>query len=396
MKKWRAAGNAVGALICALSLPHGVAAELVLPSQAASAGTSIVISAAFSAGTTPVAGLQLDVRYDSTAMSLNVAPGDALRGSLKEIFVRNLDPNTRRFVIVGENQNPIPAGTILSIFVNMNLNASAGLHTLNVINLFSTDSNGNAVATTSTGGGISVQGSAGSRIQPSGVLNAASLVSGPVAPGEIVTLIGSAIGPGGNFQPDSSATSTALGGTSVLFDTFPAPLLYAGPNQINAIVPFEVSGQSSTQMSIMTGGQLVAGFSLPVSAAGPAIFTLDGSGIGPAVVLNQDLSVNSPSNPADRGSVVVVYANGAGMMNPVPVDGQVTGTSPGHPTLPVSVQIGGIDAAIQYQGAAPGLVAGVLQVNCIVPQNITPGDAVGIQLRVGDASSPPGAVVAVR
>ncbi|MEO7143669.1 MAG: hypothetical protein ABI165_09230, partial [Bryobacteraceae bacterium] len=209
-----------------------------------------------------------------------------------------------------------------------------------------------------TNGSLSVEGPMGSKLQPSGVLNAASLDSGPVAPGEIVTLIGSGIGPAGELQPATSATSMALGGTRVLFDGSPAPLLYAGPNQINAIVPFGISGQDVTQILVTNGGQVIAGFPIPVSAAAPAIFTRDASGVGPGATLNQDSSVNSPLNPADRGSVVVIYATGAGATDPLGVDGQVTAGVPPRPVLPVSVQIGGIDSEILYAGAAPGLIAG--------------------------------------
>ncbi len=37
--------------------------------------------------------------------------------------------------------------------------------------------------------------------------------------------------------PGGSSTNAVLGGTSVLFDSKPAPIFYASPNQINVIVP---------------------------------------------------------------------------------------------------------------------------------------------------------------
>jgi uncharacterized protein (TIGR03437 family) len=173
-------------------------------------------------------------------------------------------------------------------------------------------------------------------------------------------------------------------------------LLYAAPNQINAIVPYGISGQNSTQMSITSGGQLIAGFSLSVVASAPALFTLDGSGLGSGAILNQDSTVNSPSNPAGRGSVVVLYATGVGAMVPTPTDGQVTGNILTYPSLPVSVTMEGIDAEILYAGAAPGLVAGVVQVNVRVPQTVAPGVAVPVSITVGTASSPGGVVMAVQ
>ena len=373
----------------------GSAAQLSLPVQVTGPGSSLVVPLSFSPGGDPVGGLQFDLQYDSSSMNLVATAGDAARNSGKSIYYKDLSPNVRRFVVVGFNQSPVPAGTLLSLFVNLNSNAS-GTNPLAFLNVASTSTSGSTVEMTTADGALIVQGTTGSRIQPTGVLNSASLSSGAVAPGEIITLIGSAIGPPIATQPTSSVTSTMLGGTRVLFDGTPAPLLYAAPNQINAIVPYGISGQNATQMSITGGGQLIAGFSLPVVASTPALFTLDGSGLGSGAILNQDATVNSSSNPASRGSVVVLYATGVGAMVPTPTDGQVTGNILIYPSLPVSVTIEGIAAEILYAGAAPGLVAGVVQVNVRVPQTAAPGVSVPVSITAGTASSPAGVVMAVQ
>lgn len=376
--------------------PLGWAAELSLPVQFSGPGSSVVVPVAFAPGADAVGGLQFDLQYDASTMSVVAIAGDVARSTDKSIYSNDLSPNVRRFVVVGSNQNPIPAGNLLILFLNINSNAMNGTYALAFLNVGSTDIYGSTVAMTTRDGTLIVQGTTGSRIQPSGVLNAASVASGAVAPGEIVTLVGSGIGPAIALIPGSSVTSTMLGGTTVVFDGNPAPLLYAAPNQINAIVPYGVSGQNGTQMSITSGGQLIAGFSLSVIGSAPALFTLDGSGAGPGAILNQDSTLNSFSNPASRGSIVVLYATGAGSMSPTPTDGQVTGNILANPILPVSAQIGGIDAEVLYAGAAPGLVAGVVQVNCRVPQSVAPGGAVPVGITVGTASSPAGVVMAVQ
>ncbi len=327
--------------------------------------------------------MQFDVQYDSSAMNLVTILGDAARGSDKSLYYSDLSPSDRRFVVAGLNRNTIPAGLLFNLFIIVTPNASGGVHALTLTNLSGVNQTGSSVVIAGVNGSVSIDSTTGARLQPAGVLNAASLESGSVAPGEIVTLIGSSIGP------------TALAGTSVLFDGNQAPLLYGGPNQINAIVPFEISGQNVTQLSITNGGQVIAGFPMPVSAAAPAIFTLDASGGGQGAILNQDLSLNSQLDPADRGSIVVIYATGAGQTDPPSVDGQVTAGVFPSPVLPVSVQISGIDAEILYAGAAPGLFAGVLQVNCRVPGDAAPGPA-PIQLIIGTARSPSGVTVALR
>jgi uncharacterized protein (TIGR03437 family) len=383
-------------LILLMIAPVGWAAELSLPVQLAGPGSSLVVSIAFAPGTDTVGGLQFDLQYDSSAMSVVATAGEAARSSGKSIYYKDLSPNVRCFLVAGFNQNPIPAGPLITLFLNVNSSARNGTYALAFLNVASTDTYGSTVAMTSADGTLIVQGTTGSRIQPSGVLNAASLASGAVAPGEILTLFGSAIGPPIATQPTSSVTGTMLVGTGVLFDGNPAPLLYAAPNQINAIVPYGISGENATQMSITSGGQLIAGFSLPVVASTPALFTLDGSGSGPGAILNQDSTLNSFSNPASRGSVVVLYATGVGAMVPTPTGGQVAGNILEHPSLPVAVTIQGFDAEILYAGAAPGLVEGLVQINCRVPQSVAPGVAVPVGITVGTASSLAGVVMAIQ
>jgi uncharacterized protein (TIGR03437 family) len=376
--------------------PLAAAASLSSPAQISGPGTSLLVPVTLSLGSSDsISGLQFDLQYNNSALSLNTTPGSAVRSSGKDIYFQDLAPNQRRFLIVGINQNPIPDGDVIDLLVGISA-AAVGSYQLSIANLVGISPSGSAVPMTATSGVITVQGSSGSRIQASGVLNAASFAAGAVAPGEIITLIGSAIGPSVAQQGGSSGANDVLGGTEVLFDTNPAPLLYAGSNQINAIVPFEISGQATTQISIMTNGELIAGFPVPVSPTSPAIFTTNASGVGPGAILNQDLTINSPSNPADRGSTIVIYGTGAGIMNPQPADGQIMGNNLSIPLLPVSVTIGGLDAQVVYAGSAPGEVAGVLQVNCVVPQNVSSGDSVDVSLTVGSATSPAGALLSVR
>ncbi len=372
------------------------AQQLSLPVQFAGPGSSLLAPVAFTAGSGAVSGLQFDVQYDSSAMTLVATPGDGVRSSQKEIYYNDLAPNTRRFIVVGPNQNPIPGGALLNLFIDLNQNAPSGPYVLTFSNIWSTAPSGQPASATGTNGSVTVGGTTGSRLEPAGVMSGGSLTSGPVAPGEIVTLIGAGIGPAVAAQPASSPTSVLLGGTSVLFDGTPSPLLYAGPNQINAIIPYGVSGQDVTQMLVMSAGQVIAGFPLPVAPSAPAIFTVDASGVGPGAILNQDSTVNSPSNPANRGSAVSLFATGAGQTDPPGVDGQVTGAVLSHPSLPVSVQIGDLNAAVLYAGAAPGLVAGVLQVNCTIPGDVQPGDSIPVTLTVGTATSPAGVTLAIR
>ncbi len=229
------------------------------------------------------------------------------------------------------------------------------------------------------------------------VVNGASFLAGPVSPGELVTIFGANIGPDVDTgaQLVGELVSNSIGNTSVMFDGVAAPLLFTSSTQINAVVPFGVAGPT-TQVQVMYQGNAVASTTVPVEPASPALFALNGSGGGQGAVLNQDLTVNSSSNPAAIGSVIVLYATGGGATTPASQDGALT-TSP-YPTLnlPVSVTITGNPALVLYAGPAPGLVAGVLQINVVVPEAawVAPFDQVVVT--IGDYVSPSAITVAVK
>ena len=132
-----------------------------------------------------------------------------------------------------------------------------------------------------------------------------------------------------------------------------------------------------------------------VTATAPGLFTANSSGKGPGAILNQDGSFNSGSNAAEVGSVVVLYGTGEGAVDPVVVDGAINASSLPTPREPMTVRIGGKEAEVLYGGAAPGLVAGVFQINVRIPEGVEPGNA-PVVVMVGRATSSPEVTVAVR
>jgi uncharacterized protein (TIGR03437 family) len=144
-------------------------------------------------------------------------------------------------------------------------------------------------------------------------------------------------------------------------------------------------------------GALSAPLSLPVAATAPGIFTLDATGTGPGAILNAaDDSVNSAANPAPRGDWVSIFATGAGATTPAGVDGLLPSGPSYNPKANVVVTIGGQVCTLNYQGAAPGLVSGVVQINAQVPATVTPASNVPVQLLIGGATSQSGVTIAVR
>jgi uncharacterized protein (TIGR03437 family) len=223
----------------------------------------------------------------------------------------------------------------------------------------------------------------------------ASLQPGAVSPGEIVTLFGAGIGPatpatGTSFAPTASGTvPTTLANVTVTFNNVAAPLIFVAPGQINAIVPYQVAGQTSVPVVVTNNGTTSATFTVPVTAVAPSIFSLTENGSGQGAILNSDASINGVSNPAAPGSIISIYATGEGQLVPAGTTGCITGgTLPlPKPVASVSVTIGGEAAtSIPYAGEAPDSVCGLIQINATLPADLTAGPQ-PVVLTFGTASN---------
>jgi len=229
------------------------------------------------------------------------------------------------------------------------------------------------------------------------VVNAASLLAGPVAPGEIVSIFGLGMGPAtpANGAVDSAGVlPTQLAQTQVLFGGQPAPLFYVQDSEITAQVPYEIAGLSNVDVEIVYQGQSRGKMTVPVAASAPAIFTVS-AGTGLAAAVNQDGTLNSTVDAAPRGSVISLYATGEGVTEPAGVDGQPAASLARQPVLPTTVIIGGATAEILYAGETPGFV-GLFLVNARVPASLTTTGLVPVMLRVGTVTSQAGVTIAVR
>jgi uncharacterized protein (TIGR03437 family) len=241
-----------------------------------------------------------------------------------------------------------------------------------------------------------------------GVGNAAgNSVSNAIAPYELISLYGLGIGPQttAGAQVVSGVVTNSLEGVQVLFDGTPAPLLYVGPTQINAVVPSEVYGQDTSTLQIVTPSGTVNGPTMSVRTSQPGVFV--GSGgiffTQSAAALNQDGSVNSASNPAALGSIVTVWASGAGISTYSRPDGTILlpEFSGGAPTLQVAVYsfaqvglyllggqpAGSLSLEVLYAGDAVGMVAGVTQINFRLPAQVESVGNLAFGLQIGEAFS---------
>jgi uncharacterized protein (TIGR03437 family) len=230
------------------------------------------------------------------------------------------------------------------------------------------------------------------------IVNAASFQQGAVSPGEIVTIFGSALGPSslvGSHVNAGGALDPMIGATRVLFDGFPAAMIYTSSQQVSAIVPYELYGRTSTTTQVQVEYQSVPStpVTLNVVPSAPAIFTFSSSGQGPAAALNQDGSYNLQNNGAEPGSIIVLYATGEGQTSPAGVDGLLANSVYPAPLLAVGISFGGENAQVVYAGAAPTLAAGLMQVNAVLPADLPRGSAIPVVLTVGTAQSQQGVTI---
>ncbi len=212
------------------------------------------------------------------------------------------------------------------------------------------------------------------------MVNAASNQTGAIAPGEIVVIYGSGLGPAQLVAPQ------AVGGAGpVQFDSVvasvggtPAQIVYVSAGQVSAIVPAGVAGPNA-QISVQYLGQTGAPVSVPVAAASPALFTLNASGSGQALAVNADGSLNGSTHPAARGSNVTLFVNG--------VPSQFLAG-------PVAVTLGGQPAAIVNVApatSAPGVTAITVQ----IPSGLSAAAPLPVAVQVGPITSPAGVTLTV-
>ncbi|MGD0200582.1 MAG: endo-1,4-beta-xylanase [Bryobacteraceae bacterium] len=232
-------------------------------------------------------------------------------------------------------------------------------------------------------------------INPNGVVNAASFLRGPVAPGEIVEFWGLNYGattPVLGFY-DSGQLAAFGGDTRVLFDGVPAPLIHTmrwdqDPNvgRVAAIVPYSVSGTTNVEVEYL--GTKTPAVAVPVVDAAPAVFCYSG-GTGQAVAVNHHpdgtLSFNRDA-ALERGGYLEFFITGEGRTDPPGIDGRlpVYPDNP-RPVAPVVVKIGGVESrASECPYNWTGLVyAGVTQINACVPAGAPTGEAVSLEVTVG-------------
>ncbi len=220
-------------------------------------------------------------------------------------------------------------------------------------------------------------------VTPGGIVSAASFGAGSIAPGEILSIFGTSLGPaageqftvtGNNVNPPTDV--------QVWFGNKQGTVLFASPGQINVAAPFSLVPGDSVPVQIVSSGIPSAQLSYTVAATAPALLTRNASGKGLLAMVNQDGSINSP---APTGSVISLYGTGGGIYPGA--EDNLLATDASKLNADVHVSIGGQDAKVTYAGAAPTLVTSAFQINVEVPSGTPPGSSVPVVLTVDGQSS---------
>jgi len=209
-----------------------------------------------------------------------------------------------------------------------------------------------------------------------------------VAPGGLISVYGSQMS-ATNIATSQIPLPTALGESCLTVNGTPIPLLFVSTGQINAQLPFNVSGDAT--MSIHTPGGVSNNYNFVVESAAPAIFLTGTAGpeAGLATIFRAaNGQLVTPTNPVRSNDTLIIYLTGMGTTNPGVAAGQQTPANLlTSVTQPPVVTIGSTNLPIQYAGLVPGSLSGLYQINATVPGDVTQGDSVPLSISQSGGST---------
>ena len=215
------------------------------------------------------------------------------------------------------------------------------------------------------------------------IVNASDYSVGPFAPNSVLSIFGTNLSWStaayNSTQTAQSLLPMELAGAAVYVNSFPAPLLYVSPSQINFLIPGnEIPGNA--QVRVVREGTSGPPVNLTLVNGAPALFV---TGTGFAIATHLDGSLVNDTSPAHGGEYIVLYATGLGATDPNPPLGQIPQAAALlHWLGALSVSLDGAPlpaSAIYYAGLTPRY-AGLYQLNIQLPQNVAPEPAIQVSI----------------
>jgi uncharacterized protein (TIGR03437 family) len=230
---------------------------------------------------------------------------------------------------------------------------------------------------------------------PQTIVNTASRVGNAIAPGQLVSIYGVAMGPTAAVTAPAGALPTTLGGVTVLFNGSAVPVSYVSAYRVDVQAPFTLTPGSQVSIQVTNGSSSSSTVQAPVVASNPGLYVNQSDGTGQISAYNQDGTLNGLGRGAPKGSIISAYASGIGAVNPTLAAGAVPPASPLSTTVAgVAASVGGMPATVMYAGVAPGIPA-MYQLNIQIPMGAASG-AQPIVISTNGNASQNGATVQVQ
>ncbi len=224
------------------------------------------------------------------------------------------------------------------------------------------------------------------------VTNSATLSSGGLAPGTLVTLTGAGLADRTASSPDGGTKPlpVKLAGVEVFLNGVPLPLLSVGPKEIRTQISYasgSTSGVSNaTSASLYIREEHVDGTvtttnaaQITLTSASPGLFAFGGNEPRAAILLHASMASGSESgtpvsaeDPAEAGEAVTVWVTGLHVLTGTVDQGPVAGSPYSGSDLsftPIHASVNGIPADV-VGAALPETSVGVYQLRIVLPSGI--------------------------
>jgi uncharacterized protein (TIGR03437 family) len=220
----------------------------------------------------------------------------------------------------------------------------------------------------------------------------------PLSPGSYFTIYGA------NFIDKDALISgvlpfgASLGGVSVLVNGTPVPVEAVTPFQINALLPQEVAPGNLTVTAQLPDGAEIsqAAMAAPTAAAVDLVaqnfYLVAGGEYYQAAAFHAGTTIPADTlHPAAAGEILETYGFGLGITSPDVAAGMGAPSNPPATAAMPFVNFDGVLAQTTFAGLTPGL-AGLYQVNVIVPAGLPPGNHLMHWYTANGAAGPEGVV----
>ena len=208
-----------------------------------------------------------------------------------------------------------------------------------------------------------------------------------VAPGSLVSVFGTDLSPV-NIATSQIPLPTALGDSCLTINGLPVPIYFVSPTQINAQLPYQATGL--VKMKLLTPGGVSDDLNLTIQPQAPGVFyaPVDGtSDTVPQLVRKENLTLVTDSNPIHKGDTLTIYLDGMGQTLPIVDAGAPAPSDPiAVPLVAPTVKLGNTALTVRSYGLTPGQI-GVYQIEVFVPNNVSPGLNMPLQINQGTGST---------